>query len=169
MRIYIIVDVWLWTIVSGAFAHEPDTLKEVPIKEIVITENLKQTRNRQSTVQLEVVDKRFLTRRFSGNLMQTLAYLPGVRSMDIGSGFSKPVIRGMGFNRVSVTENGIKQEGQQWGADHGLEIDALNVESVNVRKGPASLLYGSDAMAGVVEIMPPVSPFDDQFFGEGLY
>jgi iron complex outermembrane receptor protein len=153
-------------IVSGAFAHEPDTLKEVSIKEIVITENLKQIRNRQSTVQLEIVDKDFLARHFSGTLMQTLDRLPGVRSMDIGAGFSKPVIRGMGFNRVSVTENGIKQEGQQWGADHGLEIDALNVESVNVRKGPASLLYGSDAMAGVIEIMPPAPPFEDQFFGE---
>ncbi|MDR3142091.1 MAG: TonB-dependent receptor [Tannerellaceae bacterium] len=166
MRIYIIVGAGLWMIVYGVFAHEPDTLKEALIKEVVITENLKQTRNRQSTVQLEMADRSFLTRRFSGSLMQTLERLPGVRSMDIGSGFSKPVIRGMGFNRISVIENGIKQEGQQWGADHGLEIDALNVESVNVRKGPASLLYGSDAMAGVIEIMPPAPPFDDQFFGE---
>jgi iron complex outermembrane receptor protein len=166
MRIYVMLSVWLWMIACGAFAHEPDTLKEARIKEIVITENLKQSRNRQSTVQLEVADRSFLSRRFSGSLMQTLERLPGVRSMDIGSGFSKPVIRGMGFNRVSVTENGIKQEGQQWGADHGLEIDALNVESVHVRKGPASLLYGSDAMAGVVEIMPPAPPLDDQCFAE---
>lgn len=72
----------------------------------------------------------------------------------------------MGFNRVSVTENGIKQEGQQWGADHGLEIDAFNVEQVNIRKGPASLLYGSDAMGGVVEITQAPPPLDDQFFGE---
>jgi iron complex outermembrane receptor protein len=157
---------WLWTLMSGALAHEPDTLKEASIREIVITGNLEQTRNRQSTVQLEAADRNFLTRRFAGSLMQTLEGLPGVHSMDIGAGFSKPVIRGMGFNRVSVTENGIKQEGQQWGADHGLEIDALNVASVTVRKGPASLLYGSDAMAGAVEILPPVPPFDDQLFGE---
>jgi iron complex outermembrane receptor protein len=154
--------------IADVFAHEPDSIKELSIQEIVITQNITQARNRQSTVQLEVADKDFLTNHFSGSLMQTLEKLPGVRSMDIGSGFSKPVIRGMGFNRVSVTENGIKQEGQQWGADHGLEIDALNVESVNVWKGPASLLYGSDAMAGVVEIMPPVPPFEDQFFGEAM-
>ncbi|MDH6306307.1 iron complex outermembrane receptor protein [Parabacteroides sp. PF5-5] len=166
MRIKIIMGLLLLVRVAGAITQDPDTLKELSIREIVITENVKQARNKQSTVQLEVADKDFLTHYYSGSLMQTLEKLPGVRSMDIGSGFSKPVIRGMGFNRVSVTENGIKQEGQQWGADHGLEIDALNVETVNVRKGPASLLYGSDAMAGVVEIMPPSPPFEDQFFGE---
>jgi iron complex outermembrane receptor protein len=168
MRIYILAGGWLWMTATGALAHEPDTLKEVSIREIVITDNLKEIRNRQSTVGLEVAGSDFLTHHFSGSLMQTLEQLPGVRSMDIGAGFSKPVIRGMGFNRVSVTENGIKQEGQQWGADHGLEIDALNVASVQVRKGPASLLYGSDAMAGVVEILPPAAPLDDQFFGEAI-
>jgi len=149
-------------------AHEPDTLRELSISEIVITEDHRLARNRHSTVQLEVVGKEFLNNHFSGSLMQTLERIPGVHSMDIGSGFSKPVIRGMGFNRVSVTENGIKQEGQQWGADHGLEIDAFNVEQVNVRKGPASLLYGSDAMGGVVEITQAPPPMDDQFFGEAI-
>ena len=60
----------------------------------------------------------------------------------------------MGFNRISVVENGIKQEGQQWGADHGLELDAFNAGQVSIRKGPASLLYGSDAMGGAIELVP---------------
>lgn len=156
----------LFVCVHTMQAQEPDSLKELSIAEVVITENRKLARNRHATVQLEVVDKAFLTNHFAGSLMQTLEKLPGVHSMDIGSGFSKPVIRGMGFNRVSVTENGIKQEGQQWGADHGLEIDAFNVEQVNIRKGPASLLYGSDAMGGVVEITQAPPPFEDQLFGE---
>ncbi len=42
----------------------------------------------------------------------------------------------MGFNRIAVLENGIKQEGQQWGANHGLELDAFNIGAVNVLKGP---------------------------------
>jgi iron complex outermembrane receptor protein len=92
--------------------------------------------------------------------------MPGIHSMDIGSGFSKPMIRGMGFNRISVTENGIKQEGQQWGADHGLETDAFNVERVIVRKGPASLLYGSDAMGGAIEIAHLPPPPENRIFGE---
>ena len=87
--------------------------------------------------------------------MQAMENIPGVQAMDIGSGFSKPMIRGMGFNRIAVLENGIKQEGQQWGADHGLELDAFNIGTVNVLKGPSSLLYGSDAMGGVIAITSP--------------
>lgn len=166
MRKMITVACTLVLYTGMTFSQEPDTLRVLSIPEVVITEDYRLSRNKHTTVQLEVVGKDFLNNNFSGNLMQTLEKLPGVHSMDIGSGFSKPVIRGMGFNRVSVTENGIKQEGQQWGADHGLEIDAFNVEQVNIRKGPASLLYGSDAMGGVVEITQAPPPLDDQFFGE---
>lgn len=152
--------------IATLHAQDPDSLRSVSLSEIVVTENYQYLRNKNATLHMDVVGKEFLKEHFSGNLMQTLEQLPGVHSMDIGSGFSKPVIRGMGFNRVSVTENGIKQEGQQWGADHGLEIDAFNVEQVNIRKGPASLLYGSDAMGGVVEITQATPPFEDQVFGE---
>ena len=69
------------------------------------------------------------------------------------------------FNRVSVVENGIKQEGQQWGADHGLEVDAFSVNSVNVIKGPASLLYGSAAMGGVIELNREETPKSDMIYG----
>lgn len=166
MRIGIIPGMLAVCYVCTLHAQDPDSLRNVSLSEIVVTENFQYLRNKNTTLHLDVVGKEFLKEHFSGNLMQTLEQLPGVHSMDIGSGFSKPVIRGMGFNRVSVTENGIKQEGQQWGADHGLEIDAFNVEQVNIRKGPASLLYGSDAMGGVVEITQAAPPFDDQVFGE---
>lgn len=164
----ITVCIYGWLFAAILYAHETDTLRVLSIPEVVVTEDRRLARNRNATIQLEVVNKEFLHQNFSGSLMQTLERLPGVHSMDIGSGFSKPVIRGMGFNRVSVTENGIKQEGQQWGADHGLEIDAFNVEQVNIRKGPASLLYGSDAMGGVVEITQAPPPLEDQFFGEAV-
>lgn len=72
----------------------------------------------------------------------------------------------MGFNRIAVLENGIKQEGQQWGADHGLELDAFNIEAVNVLKGPSSLLYGSDAMGGVIDIASPPIPSANMLFGD---
>ena len=80
----------------------------------------------------------------------------------------EPAIRGLGFNRIAVSENGIKQEGQQWGSDHGLEIDAFNVEEVRVRKGPSSLIFGSDAIGGVIEILPAAWPAADQLFGEAV-
>lgn len=86
------------------------------------------------------------------SLAQTLERLPGVHAMRIGRGASKPMIRGMGLNRIAVVDRGIKQEGQQWGSDHALEIDQKSVHRVNVYKGAMSLRYGGDAMGGVVAI-----------------
>lgn len=102
------------------------------------------------------------------SLMDALSHTEGVQAIDIGVGFSKPMIRGLGFQRIAVTENGVRQEGQQWGADHGLEIDAFHVDSVRVVKGPASVLYGSDAMGGAIEILPPRFPRRDSISGEVL-
>jgi iron complex outermembrane receptor protein len=94
----------------------------------------------------------FIRQNRGGSLMKSLERLPGVSTIGIGSGTSKPLIRGLGFNQVLVVENGIKHEGQQWGADHGLEIDQYTVEQVAILKGPTSFKYGSDAIAGVVDI-----------------
>lgn len=108
-----------------------------------------QMRSSQSTVQ---VSSEFLQQNLAGSLMQTLEGIPGVKAMAIGSGQSKPVIRGLGFNRLAVSEDGVKHEGQQWGDDHGLEIDQFAVDHAEVIKGPAALLYGSDAIGGVLSL-----------------
>ena len=100
-----------------------------------------QMRSSQSAVQ---ISHDYMQQHFSGSLMQTLEGVPGVKAMAIGSGQSKPTIRGLGFNRMAVTEDGIKHEGQQWGDDHGLEIDQFAIDRAEVIKGPAALLYGSD-------------------------
>lgn len=119
-----------------------------------------------STLPVEEISRGYLLRNNSTNFVQTLASLPGVSSMDIGAGFSKPVIRGLGFNRVAVVDRGIVQQNQQWGADHGLEIDQYDVDNVRIHKGPMSLYYGSDAMSGVIEILPPRLPEGDLFWGD---
>ena len=131
-----------------------------------MTESYQQRQAKKSALAVDVVDQDFLRKHFTGNFMQAMENIPGVQAMDIGSGFSKPMIRGMGFNRIAVLENGIKQEGQQWGADHGLELDAFNIGTVNVLKGPSSLLYGSDAMGGVIDITSPPVPSVDMLFGD---
>ena len=81
--------------------------------------------------------------------------------MDIGPGISKPVIRGMGFNRISVVDKGVIQQNQQWGADHGLDIDQYDIDRVLIHKGPLSLYHGSDAMGGVIEILAVAVPAQD--------
>ncbi|WP_308601366.1 TonB-dependent receptor domain-containing protein [uncultured Dysgonomonas sp.] len=169
MHIRIIRVMLLLVFVLPLYSQESDSIKQVELESITITATSYKTSSKlNSVLSIEIAEKDFLRNHFTGNLIQALEHIPGVRSMDIGSGFSKPMIRGMGFNRISVTENGIKQEGQQWGSDHGLEIDAFNIERVTVRKGPSSLLYGSDAMGGVVEITQGPPPFDNQFFGEAM-
>lgn len=126
-----------------------------------------QMRSSQTTVQ---VSRDYLNQNFAGSLMQTLQGIPGVKAMAIGSGQSKPVIRGLGFNRLAVTEDGIKHEGQQWGDDHGLEIDQFAIDRAEIIKGPAALLYGSDAIGGVLSLYTnhiPTTPLSGsvQLFG----
>ncbi len=147
-------------------AEQQDSITVRTIDEVVVSTDIQQKKINTTPFNISVTDNTELTRLFNGNLMQTLDAIAGVQSMGIGSGFSKPMIRGMGFNRVAVTEYGIKQEGQQWGSDHGLEIDAFNVDQVVVRKGASSLLYGSDAIGGVIEIVIPQPPIDNQIFGD---
>lgn len=133
------------------FLMTPDN---IGLSEVVISANSTEARKRETSTAIEVVDKKFIEQNLNSSFMKSIEKLPGVSSMEVGQGFSKPMIRGLGFNRVVVTENGIKQEGQQWGADHGLEIDQFGVEDVEVIKGPSSLIYGSDAIGGVVKIQP---------------
>ena len=109
------------------------------------------------------VDASYLEEHFAGSLMQSLEGIPGVKAVSIGAGLSKPTIRGLGYNRMVVSQDGIKHEGQQWGDDHGLEVDQFAVDAVEVIKGPATLLYGSDAIGGVLSLSGnrlPTVPFE---------
>ncbi len=84
------------------------------------------------------------------NLMDLITRIPGVYSSTLGNGISKPVVRGLQGMRVLTAINGVRLEGQQWGGDHGIGLAELGIGSVEVIKGPASLLYGADAIGGVV-------------------
>jgi len=108
----------------------------------------------KSSRHVQVLTDEFIARRQTGTFAGALDDLAGVSTMKLGVGVAKPVIRGMSFNRILVNNRGIKQEGQQWGADHGLEVDPFDVAAVEVIKGPASLLYGSDGLGGVINILP---------------
>ena len=137
-------------ILAAAIALWPDTA--IVLDDVTVTDNRQldyQMNSSQSSLQ---VSRDYMLRNFSGSLMQTLQGIPGVKAMSIGSGQSKPMIRGFGFNRMAVSEDGIKHEGQQWGDDHGLEIDQFAVDRAEIIKGPAALLYGSDAIGGVLSL-----------------
>lgn len=131
----------------------------VTLGEVVVDGNSSQKDiQMRSALNTVSVGKSYIEANFGGSLMQSLSRLPGVKAMSIGSGESKPTIRGLGFNRLVVAENGIKHQGQQWGEDHGLETDQFAVDRVDVIKGPAALLYGSDAIGGVIDLHSDDAP-----------
>jgi iron complex outermembrane receptor protein len=129
------------------------------INEVVVTGFTGNSLLRQTPTAMAFVSPKELLQQTSTNIIDAIAKQPGVSQITTGSGISKPVIRGLGYNRVVVVNNGIRQEGQQWGDEHGIEIDDQTVNSVEILKGPASLMYGSDALAGVINFLPePVLP-----------
>ncbi len=127
------------------------------IGEIVVTGQPGVTEQKRTPSPIEIVSRSELNQRPSTNMIDAIADRPGVSQITTGTGISKPVIRGLGYNRVVVVHQGIRQEGQQWGDEHGTEIDAFDVDRVEILKGPASLAYGSDAMAGVINLLPAPS------------
>ena len=86
-------------------------------------------------------------------LLEIIANIPGIEQNTTGVGIGKPVIRGLTGNRVVTYAQGIRVENQQWGDEHGLGIAETGIESIEVIKGPASLLYGSDALGGVLYLV----------------
>lgn len=119
----------------------------------------------ESTLSHEHVSLNFITQQRGGTLAQAIEKLPGLSAITVGTGIAKPVIRGLSFNRIIVNSQGIKQEGQQWGADHGLELDQFDAEQVEIIKGPASLQYGSDGLGGVINILPGAIPQKNSWSG----
>ena len=128
--------------------------RHLELEETVVTGLAGDTKMKEMPAPVSVVRPADLAARASGNIISAIAAEPGVSEITTGGGISKPVIRGMGFNRVVVVSDGIRQEGQQWGDEHGIEVDGAGVHSVEILKGPASLMYGSDALAGILIFHP---------------
>jgi iron complex outermembrane receptor protein len=141
------------TAAAAAFAQPPDSAAHTyDLDEVTVTGSAAAARRQLQPLSTLHAPKDYVMENRSNSLMNSIEKLPGVSAFQVGQGFSKPVIRGLGFNRLVVTENGIKQQEQQWGTDHGLELDQHGVEQVEVLKGPASLQHGSEAIAGVIAI-----------------
>ena len=126
--------------------------RHIELKQVVVTGPTGAVKMQDMSMPAGIVDRNSLRMTPATNIVDAVAKLPGVSQVSTGSGISKPVIRGLGYNRVVVVADGVRQEGQQWGDEHGVEIDANAVSSVEVLKGPASLLYGTDAQAGVLKL-----------------
>ena len=120
---------------------------------VVVTGVAGATSIRKSPVPVASIRKQALLQTPSTNIIDALTHIPGVSQVSTGPAISKPYIRGLGGNRVVIINEGVRQEGQQWGDEHGAEIDEMSVARAEVVKGPASLMYGSDALAGVINFI----------------
>ena len=155
-QLYTISLLWAVCLTANAASgdNDPDTVVNYNhlqhLHEVVVTGLTGATRADHSPSPIAVVTPRVLQSTSSTNIVDAVARQPGVAQITTGSGISKPVIRGLGYNRIVTVNDGIRQEGQQWGDEHGIEVDGQTVHSVEILKGPASLMYGSDALAGVL-------------------
>jgi iron complex outermembrane receptor protein len=125
----------------------------VELQELQVTATPLATTSLTSPQPTSVMSSEEVQSNRSATLGETISVLPGVRNLSTGSGIGKPVIRGLSSNRVLVLTDGQRVESQQWGDEHGPQVEAGEAERIEVIRGPASVLYGSDALGGVVNVV----------------
>jgi iron complex outermembrane receptor protein len=138
-------------IISFSLGHDA-----VENSNVTVTSFLRATSSRKTPTPINIIKKEDLFKGSGTNLIDALSQTPGVTQLTTGPAISKPIIRGLGYNRVMVLNDGVRQEGQQWGDEHGIEIDEYNVTRIEVLKVPASIIYGSEALSGVINIVSNV-------------
>lgn len=132
------------------------------LQEVVVSG--KKTENQ--TKAKSVIEGSDLAETRGQSLGEALKAATGVTTLQTGSSIAKPVIHGMHSNRVLILNNGIRQEGQQWGSEHAPEIDPFMAQKLTVIKGAAGVRYGSDAIAGVIMVEPNPLPDSAAIHGE---
>ncbi|MEO6668530.1 MAG: TonB-dependent receptor [Ferruginibacter sp.] len=152
-----------YTTIAESIDISTDTKKDFQLTEsiiensaVIVTGVTRAVQLKKVPFQVSVVKKEELLQSATTNIIENITRKPGVSSIATGPAISKPLIRGLGYNRVLTINDGVRQEGQQWGDEHGIEIDEASVNKIEILKGPASLVYGSDAMAGVINIITNV-------------
>ncbi len=122
------------------------------LEEIVVSGGYNSTQH-ENAVKIDILKLDPLKITNSPNFTEVLTKVPGVDMISKGSGVSKPVIRGLSMNDILVLNNEVRFENYQYSSHHPLGIDEFGIEDVEIIKGPASLLYGSDAIGGVINFI----------------
>lgn len=130
----------------------------IELRQVLVEHSLSRSGDRDQPLSMATIGSDDLDRMREVTLAQSLTHLAGVQVIQTGVSMARPVIRGFSGNRILVQDLGMKQEGQQWGSDHGLELDPWQVERMEVIRGPGTLTFGPDAMGGVLHILPPSVP-----------
>jgi len=102
----------------------------------------------------QVLEGVALRSRMAFGLAESLAQMPGVQTLNTGASISKPILQGLHSNRVLILQNGVRQEGQQWGMEHAPEIDPFLSTRLQVIRGAGNLRFGGDALGGIILVEP---------------
>ncbi len=145
----------LSSIENVSFSLAPTVIESA---EIVITGTPHSANSKTNSLAVISINREKLAQSAGTNIIDAIAKVPGISQITTGGAISKPSIRGLGYNRVLTIVDGAREEGQQWGDEHGVQIDQYAAARIEVLKGPASLLYGSDALGGVINIIDDLVP-----------
>ena len=140
----------------------------VQLDEIVLSLPFNQTLGK-SVIKVDKINFNDLNPILQQYISKSISKLPGVSILSTGPGVSKPSIRGLSYDRVVVYSQGVRLENQQWGDEHGIGVSTSGVNSIEVIKGPSYVLYGSDAMGGVLYVEPERYSSDFSVDYMGLY
>jgi len=138
------------------------------LNEVVVTGISHSSELKNNPLPIATLNNKSLTENTSTNLIDNISKKAGVNQITTGPAISKPVIRGLGYNRIISLYDGIRQEGQQWGDEHGIEIDEYSVDRVEIIKGAGSLMYGSDGLGGVLNFLTPNPVSEGTVIGKWL-
>ena len=128
------------------------------LSEVVVTGLTTGSTVRESPVPIMTYSTLQWLQTASTNLVDAVVKMPGMSQITTGVGLSKPVIRGLGFNRVITVHDGVRQEDNQWGEEHALQVDEYSIDRYEIIKGAGSLLYGSDGLGGVMSLISSRPP-----------
>src|ERR1044072_2992429 len=140
-----------------AWSQEPDTASAQTLGDVTVT-SYREEPVTQTSLLITPLLIDSLSRFANFNLATMLSGVPGVSMLSTGIGISKPVIRGLYGNRVLVLMAGLRFDNQQWQEEHGLGLSDLGLQKVELIKGPMSVLYGSEAMGGIINLIEGQTP-----------
>src|SRR5207244_717200 len=131
-------------------AQERDT---IPVLKEVVVSGIRSSAANETSINIRSLSVQKMRQSGALNISDALSKLPGISQLNTGPAISKPVIRGLYGNRILAVLSGLKFNNQQWQDEHGLGLSDIGIDRVEIIKGPASLLYGSEAIGGILNII----------------
>ncbi len=139
------------------------------MEEVIVSGSSAKTVVKESPIPIAALTKTQWLQTGSTNLVDAISKMPGMSQITTGATLAKPVIRGLGFNRVITMHDGVRQEDNQWGEEHSLHIDEYSIDRYEIIRGAGSLMYGSDGIGGVMSVVTAMPNESHGLTGSVLY